>query len=365
MNNSMILPIVAFVIACISAMWLHPKVVNIAQLKGITDKPNKRKLQREPVPVLGGLVVFFGILMGVGLTSAYYECSGMMLFFSLLLVMLYTGTMDDIVGLSPRARFLIEIVAVLILIFVGGYSINDFYGLWGFNVLPAWFSVLLTLVAAVGIINAINLIDGVDGLSSGYCIIASAIFGLFFWTTGDIMMTILAVSCIGALIPFFMHNVFGKRSKMFIGDGGTLVMGLVMALFVLKILDNDNASVNTAAFADNFGLIPFTLAVLAIPIFDTLRVIFTRLIRKTSPFKPDKKHLHHAFIEVGCSHLTTTACTLLLNVAIIVIWFLLYWFGASSDVQLYTVVCAGLVFTVGVYAVLRLKAKSVEKEEIQ
>ena len=104
------------------------------------------------------------------------------------------------------------------------------------SVLSDWVAVPLTVFACVGIINAMNLIDGVDGLSSGFCITACAIFSAVFFKAGDMMMFILSMALIGALIPFFMHNVFGERSKMFIGDGGTLVMGAVMSIFVVRVL---------------------------------------------------------------------------------------------------------------------------------
>ena len=109
-------------------------------------------------------------------------------------------------------------------------------------------------------------------------------------------MTILAVVSVGALIPFFLHNVFGKSSKMFIGDGGTLVMGTVMSVFVIAILQSGS---RVAAFVDpNVGLVPFTLAVLSVPVFDTLRVMSTRMLKGSSPFRPDKTHLHHMFIDM-------------------------------------------------------------------
>lgn len=101
-----------------------------------------------------------------------------------MMIMLYTGTMDDILDLSPALRFLIEIGTVLLLIFVGGYTLNDFHGLWGLNQIPQGVAIPLTVFAAVGIINAINLIDGVDGLSSGYCILTSLLFGVMFWYVG-------------------------------------------------------------------------------------------------------------------------------------------------------------------------------------
>ena len=345
--------------AFLSALWLHPRVVKIAIAKGITDKPNKRKLQREPIPVLGGVVVYFGIMMGVGCSVPFCDAQEMTVILALGTLMLYTGTMDDIIGLTPKFRFTIETLSVLAVMFIGGYSIYDFHGVWGIGRIPMWVEIPLTIVAVVGIINSINLIDGVDGLSSGYCMMACAVFGAYFGITGDIIMAILAIACIGALIPFFGHNVFGKKSKMFIGDGGTLLMGMIMSLFVLNVLQGSGST----ALAGNFGFVPFTLAVMAIPVFDTVRVMVTRIIRKTSPFNPDKKHLHHAFIELGFSHLATTVTTLLLNMVIIAVWFLLYMLGASVNVQFMVVLIVAAVLTVGVYGMLRhLAHKKAAKE---
>ena len=360
MKEHILLSLIAFVVAFVSAVWIHPKILKVAKVKNITDNPDKRKLQREPVPVLGGVVVFFGIVMGMGLVSPYCDCHNTIFVLALMVLMLYTGTMDDIYGLTPRMRFTIEIVAALAIIALGGYAVDNFHGLWGIHRIPWWLSVPLTVVTVVGIINAINLIDGVNGLSSGYCIMACAIFGLFFWQIDDMMMTTLALASIGALIPFFIHNVFGNRMRMFIGDGGTLMMGMVLSLFVLQVLDADHAT--EAELFDTghgpgreLGLIPFTLAVLSIPVFDTLRVMTRRILRGTSPFHPDKTHLHHAFIDLGFSHLATTLTILGMNVTIVGGWYLLYQIGYSINTQFYFVVAVGLLCTMGVYLSKKLE----------
>ena len=205
----------------------------------------------------------------------------------------------------------------------------------------------LTVVAAVRIINAINLVDGVNGLSSGYCIMACLIFGTLFFLAGEAPMTILAAVSVGALIPFFLHNVFGKTSKMFIGDGGTLVMGVVMSVFVIAILQNGS---RVAAYVNpNVGLVPFTLAVLSVPVFDTLRVMSTRILKGTSPFRPDKTHLHHMFIDLGCSHVATTLAILGVNMFVVLCWWALEASGFSIAVQLYAVIAVSLLVTSGLY----------------
>ena len=339
--------IIPFFTALLLVGWIHPRLVKIALLKNIVDKPYARKLQRTPVPVLGGVAVFFGVVIAIGCMSSVVDCSGLPVVIMAMMAMLYTGTMDDILSLSPGLRFVIEIVVVLLLIFVGGYCIDDFHGLWNIGRFSYWCAVPLTVVAAVGIINAINLVDGVNGLSSGYCIMACLIFGTLFFLAGEAPMTILAAVSVGALIPFFLHNVFGKTSKMFIGDGGTLVMGVVMSVFVIAILQNGS---RVAAYVNpNVGLVPFTLAVLSVPVFDTLRVMSTRILKGTSPFRPDKTHLHHMFIDLGCSHVATTLAILGVNMFVVLCWWALEASGFSIAVQLYAVIAVSLLVTSGLY----------------
>lgn len=339
--------ILSFLVAILSAHWIHPRLVRIALDKNIVDNPNARKLQRRPTPVLGGIAVFFGSVIGLGCASITCDCSELFIVVVAMIIMLYTGTMDDILDLSPALRFLIEIGTVLLLIFVGGYTLNDFHGLWGLNQIPQGVAIPLTVFAAVGIINAINLIDGVDGLSSGYCILTSLLFGVMFWYVGDRTMCMLAVVAAGSLIPFFFHNVFGKSSKMFIGDGGTLVMGIVMSVFVIRILRH--GSMSEVYDAVNIGLVPFTLAVLSVPVFDTLRVMTTRILKRKSPFHPDKTHLHHMFIRQGCSHAATTLAILILNFFVVLCWWISYMIGCSIDVQLYIVLVLSILITSGLY----------------
>ena len=333
--------------AFLGTLWIHPKVLRIALLKNLVDNPDARKLQRNPVPVMGGIAVFFGITIGLCCSQAIFNSASTFMLISAMLVMLYTGTIDDIIDLSPTIRFIIEILVIVWLMYASNSSINCFWGLWGVSTIPQWISYPLTVFAAVGIINAINLIDGVNGLSSGFCFMSSVLFAIFFYTAGSQTMATLAMSAAGAIVPFFLHNVFGKNTKMFIGDGGTLVIGTMMAMFVISILGKNPGCIKIAA--SGAGLIAFTLAVLSIPVFDTLRVMSTRILNKKSPFHPDKTHLHHMFIDLGFSHTGTTFSILSLNFLIVAAWFTSYKLGVPIDVQLYIVVGLSLLFTFGLY----------------
>lgn len=345
-----------FLIPLLSAMfsvfWIHSRLVRISLDKNIVDNPNSRKLQRTPVPVLGGVGVFFGIMLGIAAAAITVYCTELFVPVIAMVIMLYMGTMDDILDLSPWLRLVAEVSVVVLLVYAGSYCIDDFHGLWGIYRLPDYVAVPLTVVSMVGIINALNLIDGVDGLSSGLSIAASAMFGYMFYCAGDMIMAVLSVTVIGALIPFFLHNVFGKTSKMFIGDGGTYVMGVVMCVFVGRALHSN--SLCSIAFDPSSGLISFALAVLSIPVFDTVRVMLMRIARGYSPFHPDKTHLHHLFIDMGFSHAATMLCIVLLDMSVVLCWWIMHRFSISGDVQLYVIIGLGIAFTFLFYAYTRM-----------
>lgn len=344
-----------FIAALLASIWVFPKVLKIAYDKNIVDNPDARKLQRVPVPVLGGIAVVFGILVALSVSQLFVDCSSLFTIVLAMAIMLFVGTMDDILDIPSTTRFLLEILVALMIIYTCEYSVDNLHGLWGVYELSPWVGIPLTVVTIVGIINAINLIDGVDGYSSGYCMMACSIFGVFFYNVNDMPMTLLAVACMAALIPFFMHNVFGCTSKMFIGDGGTLLMGCVMSVFVLNILKSSTACVEYSAWG--MGLVPLSLAVLCVPVFDTVRVMVMRILRGTSPFHADKTHLHHLFIEMGFSHIGTTVNILFLNLSVVFGWYISYKCGAGADVQLYIVIAMSMLVTVGFYYGLRFCGK--------
>jgi hypothetical protein len=142
---------------------------------------------------------------------------------------------------------------------------------------------------------------------------------------------------------------------MFFGDGGTLLMGIGISYLLINALKTDSTFV--AYFPNNFGIVPFTLAVLAIPVFDAVRVMLSRIFRLTSPFRPDKTHLHHLLMDLHFSHVGTTSVEILANLFIIACWYLSYRLGASVDFQLYVVIFLGVLLTFGFYEFARLQER--------
>ena len=334
---------VAFVVATL----LYPYVLAFARRRNIVDNPSARKLQRIPVPVMGGTVVFLGLLLAAHIGYIFVSDPNIPKIIALLAVMYIIGVWDDIKDVSAAFRFMVELVVVWLMIFMLGVEINDLHGLWGIHEIPDVVSVPLSLIAGVGIMNAINLIDGVDGYCSTFCVMACAAFAVIFYNAGDMTMFATALITIGAVIPFFFHNVFGRTSKMFMGDGGSLMLGTLLALFVFSTLSKDSAC---AKYGDQgISLTALALAILAVPVFDTLKVMIARMVRGQSPFHPDKTHLHHLFIDLNFSHIATSGAIVFGNVVIVSILLLSWGLGASINVQNYIVIAAALLFTWGFY----------------
>lgn len=345
-------PIISF----LAVWWIYFKILKMAKDKEMVDNPNARKLQRVPIPVLGGLAVFFGVACGMLGASALTNLWSLAPVFMAMVIMLYVGWMDDILSLSSRTRACIEVMVILGMCLGTNGCVDSLHGLWGIEEFSLYIAVPLTVFAGVGIINAINMIDGVNGLSSGICMCCSSIFGFALLQSGDVADAMLAFCMTAALVPFWLHNVFGRTSKMFIGDSGTMVMGVLLAWFVIQILRHDTVIWWTEI--KEVSLVAFCLAVMAVPVADTVRVMLGRILKGNSPFRPDKTHLHHIFIKFGMSHAITSATIVGIDIVIAVLWYYSYKvLGWSQEAQFYLVVFLGVVLVWGTYSVMRLIEK--------
>lgn len=360
--------ILAALVSFISVEWIYGKILKIAKQKGLVDSPDARKLQTSPVPVLGGIAVFFGLVAGIllfsALTGVFSGSVGTMpdLLPVLMgaILMLYIGSMDDILGLSPFVRMVAEAFVILCIIFSNGVCIDSLYGMWGVWSFSWWIAVPLTVFAGVGIINAYNMVDGVNGLSSGLCIMCSCIVGVICWKRLDYAECMIALCYAAALFPFFLHNVFGKKSRMYIGDGGTMVMGLIVTWFVINVLNHEGEDHLMSLMSDGrqMNVVAMVLAVTSVPVFDTLRVIAVRVFNGRSPFSADRSHLHHSFVDCGVSHFVTTMSEIVMNLAVLLAWYVSYRVGMGPDAQFYVVAGCSVLLIWGSYFLLRNAAKT-------
>ena len=338
--------IILSILSLVVTTIIFPVVLRYARRHKIVDNPDARKLHRLPVPVMGGVAVYAGILAGCLAMSLLVSGASTRWSIMAMTIMLLLGVWDDIKNLSAILRLIVQFGIVGAYMGFTGYYIGNFYGVLGIHEISLWVGIPLSLVIGVGIINAINMIDGVDGYSSGYGIMACTGFGVLFIVVNQPVWSCLAVIVASALIPFFMHNVFGVKSKMFIGDGGTMMLGFLISIFALGTLSLRRGS---ELEARGVGLVAMTMAVLCIPFLDTFRVVTVRIMRGRSPFKPDKSHLHHLFIDMGFSHLGAAISILTMNLAVIFVWLCLWLNGVSINTQTCVVVLMGTMVTFGFY----------------
>lgn len=288
---------------------LIPQILLIAFRRNLFDEVNDRKIHRGAVPRLGGIafkpVAFMAIAFIAGLDLLFgdrtiiaafaQDACGWVFAFCAIMMLYLIGMADDLIGIRYRAKFVVQIVCGVLLI-SGGLWLNDFAGLLGIHEVPAYVGWPVTILFIVFLINAINLIDGIDGLCSGLCGVTLVFYGVTFFTLGQYAYALFSFAFFGVLVPFFYFNVFGsveKRKKVFMGDTGSLTIGLVICFLSLKFSD---VAPKTEGWPNPIAL---AFSPLIIPCFDVVRVYLHRVRRGNNPFLPDKTHIHHKLLALG------------------------------------------------------------------
>ncbi|HMU45145.1 MAG TPA: MraY family glycosyltransferase [Chitinophagaceae bacterium] len=297
-----------------------PVVLQIAEEKKLYDIPDERKVHTRPVASLGGIGIFGGFLLACLLSIQGYINPEFQYFFAAALVIFFLGLKDDLMILSATKKFIGQIIAASILIHLGGIRLDSMYGLFGFEALPEGFSLALSYLTIIVVINSFNLIDGVDGLASSLGILTMCVFGAYFFAVDMEAYALLAFSMAGSLVAFIIFN--HHPAKIFMGDSGSLMIGLVNAILVIKFINVANAP---AAVLPVPSAVAIGFGVLIVPLLDTLRVFSIRIANGKSPFTPDRNHVHHLLLEKGWGHATVTLSCVAFNIAII----LLAWFGRN------------------------------------
>lgn len=348
--------LVLIVIAMIATSLIYYPILAIAKKKDLVDNPDARKLQKIPVPVLGGIAVFFGIVFSLCYFKTTISHTTLFPVIGIMTIMLYFGSIDDILDLPAKLRVIVETLAAMLLIYGDRYAIMNFQGILGIDILSPYVAVPLTVVAFVGIINAVNMIDGVDGLLSGFGIVSCSLLATMCFLVHDYSFAALGFITAGSLVPFLLHNVFGQKSKMFMGDGGSMMIGTVLSAMVFALL---RLRLPYTEFVDKgVSLVPFCLAVLSLPVFDTIRLIIERVSSGRSPFSADKCHLHHLFLEFGISHGMTVFMEIILLLFVVSCWGISCLLGAGSNIQLAVVLVSSMLISFGCAYLLRRQIKT-------
>jgi len=285
----------------------------------IYDKKTKLKQHTGFIPTLGGVAIVLGIVISqLFFTLSFPEYRMLFLGYEYLvfcsLILFILGIVDDIINLDPMLKFLIQFLVALIMAWKADLYINSFKGLFGIYEIPIYLGYAVSIFIIIFLINAFNMIDGIDSIASVLGIIYSIFFALLSFSNSLYPELILSISVVGALLSFLYYNK--TPAKIFMGDSGTLVIGLIISFFIIRLYDSPKF------FYFDFHPILF-IPLLIYPVTDTIRVILVRLHKGISPFRGDRRHIHHILVNSGLTHAKTTFYILIFNLILFFIVLLL------------------------------------------
>jgi UDP-GlcNAc:undecaprenyl-phosphate/decaprenyl-phosphate GlcNAc-1-phosphate transferase len=309
--------ILSAILAFIITFFAIPVIIGIAKSKKLFDEPDERKVHKAVIPTLGGLGIFAGFIVAllICVPELAPEVTKLKYFAASAIVIFFLGVKDDLVILSASKKFIGQLIAAGIIMRFGNIYLNDMHGFLGIHEIPHFASIFLTIFAIIVITNSFNLIDGVDGLAGSLGLITTIIFGVYFYFAskegGFSTYSVMAFSLSGAIAAFLIYNF--SPAKIFMGDTGSLLIGIINSILVIKFINVAGSPANNAFSLDAAPAIGF--AVLMIPLFDTMRVFGLRILDRRSPFSPDRIHVHHYLLDLGFSHkkitFTCVAATIL------------------------------------------------------
>lgn len=291
-----------------------PTVVKISRRKNLMDEPGARSSHLRKIPNLGGISMFYSLAVCASIYA--FELFEMYKFlFASLVILLYIGVMDDIVVMRAYKKLFAQIVVTSLMVIGSDVRIRSFFGLFGIYELNYFFSVAMSIFTFIVLINAFNLIDGIDGLAGGYSILCSAMFGISYYRLGEYNYPLVVLSgvIIGSVIGFLYFNLSNYRNnKIFMGDTGSMILGFLLAFTAICFID---------IFIDKkLPEIPryylqsapaIAMAILILPIIDTLNVFMIRICNGKSPLVADKNHIHHSLLKLGLTHRRSTTYILM------------------------------------------------------
>lgn len=315
MGSFAILMIFTFVSAFIFTFVATPNVRRIAFGigEGAVDKPkDARRMHKKPTPRIGGLAMVFGFVVPIATILIFSKISGDSHFWSqytfasrqtiglfmALAIIIIMGFIDDCKDLPAKLKFVVQIAAALIVIFVGDIKIDvftnpNFLSDNPYWVLPEWLSVVLTVLWIVFITNAVNFIDGLDGLAAGVSAIMSVSLVFISVRVGEYPIAIFGMALMGSCFGFLPFNF--NPAKIFMGDTGSTFLGFMLATLSIQGVFKSYAVISFAV----------PLLILGLPLFDASFAMIRRILRGESPMKADRGHLHHRLVDMGFSQKQT------------------------------------------------------------
>ncbi len=303
-----------------------PSIIGVAKVKHLYDVPSGRKTHKSSVPTLGGLAIFAGFIFSYTFWSAEIVFPARPYILSAVIILFFIGIKDDLIDISPLKKLIGQFAAASILVFYANCRIQSFYGILGIHELSYVASAAFSILTILIIVNAYNLIDGIDGLAGGIGVISASVFGVYFILNHQYGEALMAFVLVGSLVAFLKFNF--SPAKIFMGDTGSLVVGFILAYLAITFIQGSSNSIVAINTDSNRPAI--AVSILFIPLYDTLRVIIIRLIKKNSPFSPDNNHIHHSLIDMGLSHMQVCIVLYIVNISFIFFTFSLQNLGGAE-----------------------------------
>jgi UDP-GlcNAc:undecaprenyl-phosphate/decaprenyl-phosphate GlcNAc-1-phosphate transferase len=295
--------------ALVISMFAIPSIIYVAESKKLLNIPNERSSHSISVPRLGGLAIFAGFLSSVFIFGRINQDIQYLL--AGCLILFYIAIKDDLVHVSAFKKFFVQLLATIILVFLGDYRITNFQGLLSINELDLGISYVFTMVVVIAITNSINLIDGINGLAGSLILsIMLTLTLLMYSISADMSLILVAVSLAGAVLGFLRYNFLNAR--IFMGDAGSLICGFILAALLVKFVETTPTS-NAPILA---------MSIIFIPITDTIRITLLRLYEGKSPFMPDKNHVHHKLLSAGFGQISIVALLTFTNLLAFLFFYL-------------------------------------------
>ncbi|MEN9884318.1 MAG: hypothetical protein RLZZ420_1535 [Bacteroidota bacterium] len=351
---------------CVSfsiSFFMIPVIIKLTHRRQLLDFPGIRKIHQIPTPSMGGIALFASLLITLLLSVDFKNSPQIPGFLTAFTIIFFVGLKDDILFFSPAKKFAGQLLAVLLLAYQGYYQLNSFDGFLGIGMLSPAISFLFTTITMLVIINAFNLIDGVDGLAATLGISATLFLGILFWFQGDKTHALIAFVLAASLLAFLIYN--WSPAKIFLGDTGSLLIGLINAVLVVRFISTRSAISQDTDFSTAPAV---GIALLIIPMADMLRLVIIRMFHGSSPFEPDMQHFHHLLLRKGLTHRQVTLFILGLNSLFVIYAFSFQHFGNTILIISMFVIALIVIFIVNSVS---FKSKSnfrqypAEKEEIQ
>lgn len=310
MTNYLMLVLIFLTSFSFSTIFLN-SLIKICNEKKLFDEPiTERKIHKTPIPNIAGFAFFFTLIFQISLYGYYFKYENSIIKeFSAIIILFLIGICDDLIGLSSTKRFLLQILAGLIIVVFADFRILNL-SIIGYSSISNFFSILVSLVFFIMITNAYNLIDGVNGLLGSLSILAFTCFSFFFYYTSNYFLLAFTISMIASLYSFLLFN-FGNAS-IFMGSSGSYIIGAL--IYSMSVLYLNQKPIYFLPFP-RFSLL---FSIVSIPFYDTIRVFMLRIFENKSPFSADANHIHHRLLKLNLSHKSVVFVLILSNIFLII-----------------------------------------------